>query len=76
MEKAIIVDIDGTLAKMNGRGPFDWHRVGEDDINKAVQLVVVLASLHYKVVIFSGRDSVCRAETIVWLRKHNIPYAK
>jgi predicted kinase len=27
---AVMFDIDGTLAKMTTRGPFDWKRVGED----------------------------------------------
>lgn len=73
MKKAIIVDIDGTLAKMNGRGPFEWHRVGEDKINEAVQLLVGLYSYKGEVIIFSGRDSVCRDITIEWLKKHKIP---
>lgn len=73
MKKAIIVDIDGTLAKMNGRGPFDWDRVGEDDIVHAVQLAVGLASYYCDVIVFSGRDSICRQQTIEWLNKHNIP---
>jgi hypothetical protein len=76
LPKAIIVDIDGTLAKMNGRGPFEWSRVGEDKVNDAVQLVVGLASYHCDVIIFSGRDSVCRPETIEWLQKHKIPIDK
>jgi len=74
LPKAIIVDIDGTLAKMNGRGPFDWHRVSEDDINPAVQLLVGLASYYCEIIIFSGRDSVCRQATVDWLREHKIPW--
>lgn len=74
MKKAIIVDIDGTLAKMNGRGPFDWHRVGEDKVNPAVQLLVGLASYYCNVIIFSGRDSCCREATIEWLKSHKIPH--
>ena len=30
-EKAIIVDVDGTLADMRGiRGPFEWDKVSQD----------------------------------------------
>lgn len=73
MRKAIIVDIDGTLAKMNGRGPFEWHRVGEDKVNEAVKkLVSVYDANGGYVIVFSGRDSVCRAETIQWLNENNI----
>lgn len=37
---AIICDIDGTLAHMNDRDPYDWHRVGEYDIDHAVNDVI------------------------------------
>lgn len=68
MKKAIIVDIDGTLAKMNGRGPFDWMRVGEDSVNEPIRHIVNLyqASGH-EIILFSGRDAVCRSITIDWL---------
>lgn len=76
--KAILVDIDGTMALMNGRGPFDWHRVGEDLANeKVVQLVNWLDDyfdLQYdlfgtrpEIIFMSGRDEVCREETVMWL---------
>ena len=29
LPKAVIFDVDGTLAKMNGRSPFEWKRVKE-----------------------------------------------
>ena len=33
-EKCIIVDIDGTVALMQGnRGPFEWHKVNGDKPN-------------------------------------------
>lgn len=72
MTKAIIVDIDGTLAKMNGRGPFEWDRVGEDKVNDPVRLMVNLYP--GKVIIFSGRDGVCRPETFTWLVKNHIRF--
>jgi uncharacterized HAD superfamily protein len=75
-QKAIIVDIDGTLAKMNGRGPFEWHRVGEDKVNEPVKTVVNAMSKLFKVIIFSGRDGVCRTETINWLYANSIKYDK
>lgn len=75
MKRAIIVDIDGTLAKMNGRGPFEWHRVGEDKVNRPVrQVVCMFKSVDYRIIIFSGRDSVCRFETIQWLEQNDIPF--
>lgn len=75
LPKAIIVDIDGTLAKMNGRGPFEWMRVGEDLVNEPIRHIVNLyqASGH-TVIIFSGRDSVCREVTENWLSDNFIGY--
>jgi hypothetical protein len=66
-----MVDMDGTLAHMTGRSPFEWHRVGEDKLDQ----IIANITRHYKyVVIMSGRDEVCRPETEKWLRKHDIRY--
>lgn len=69
--KAILVDIDGTLAKMKDRSPYDWMRVGEDTPVQAV-ISAVRAAWHagYVVVVMSGRDESCRAITEQWLRTH------
>ena len=72
--KAIIVDIDGTLADMvDNRSPFDWKRVGEDKVNESVKTIV--NNFDGTVIIFSGRDSVCREETIKWLLDNGIQYS-
>jgi len=73
---AIIVDIDGTLAHMNGkRGPFDWKNVGLDDIDdKVARLVDREWALGIKILVMSGRDSVCRKETEAWLDENSIHY--
>lgn len=76
---AIIVDIDGTLAHMDdGRGPFDWHKVGQDRVDEGVaHLVDAIGCIDYaKVFLFSGRDEVCRPETEEWLERHDIEYFK
>lgn len=75
LPKAIIVDIDGTLAKMSGRSPFDWCRVKEDICNSVVKGMV--NNYHPNtVLIFSGRDAVCREETIEWLADNDVKYHK
>lgn len=74
MTKAIIVDIDGTLAKMNGRGPFEWNRVGEDKINEPVRQMVNAFADRAQVIIFSGRDGCCRKDTEMWLALNNVRY--
>lgn len=77
MKKAIIVDIDGTLAKMNGRGPFDWQAVGSDLVNEPVRhLVNLYQATGHEIIIFSGRDSVCRVQTETWLSDNLISYSQ
>lgn len=71
LPKAILVDIDGTVALMKGnRGPFEWHRVGEDEFHEVVMLAVLgLYAAGYKVIFLSGRDSICRGETCEWIAR-------
>lgn len=72
---AVMVDIDGTLAKMKDRGPFDWARVGEDDpVERVIEIVNMYFLSGKRIVVMSGRDSVCRKETIAWLDKHEVPF--
>lgn len=74
---AIICDIDGTLAHMDGgRGPFEWHKVGQDRLDNGVaHLLDSVKFMGYaKVFLFSGRDEVCRPETEEWLEKNDIEY--
>jgi predicted kinase len=72
---AYVFDVDGTLALMDGRGPFEWHRVGEDGLNIPVALLAsTLEDCGYKIVVMSGRDAVCRPETEAWLKSRGIPY--
>jgi len=72
---AWIVDIDGTLAHMNGRGPFEWHRVGEDHLDgRVAYLVGAVRANRDKIIVVSGRDGSCREQTEEWLQRHGIDY--
>jgi len=73
LPKAIIVDVDGTLAKMNGRSPFEWSKVGADTCNETIKNIV--NSYKGEVLIFSGRDGVCKEQTINWLNYNGIKYS-
>lgn len=77
--KAVLVDIDGTIAHMKDhRGPFDWKNVGRDEpdfnvmqvitwIRKGMERDYSWESLNKaKVILMSGRDEVCRQETFDW----------
>lgn len=66
---AVLVDLDGTMALMGARSPYDWSRVGEDKPNdKVVELVRWLyAKDEMQVIFLSGRDGSCQDETVDWL---------
>lgn len=76
--KAIIVDIDGTLAVRrtdNERSPYDWSRVSEDLVVEPIATITrTMYQAGYTVIIVSGRDEVCRLDTESWLEQHDIPY--
>lgn len=67
LPKAILVDVDGTLAKMGDRGAFEWSKVGVDTIRPIILQMVKAFEKTHNVIVLSGRDSVCRSETIDWL---------
>lgn len=78
--KAIIFDIDGTLAIRDtgpdGRGPFEWDRVGEDTVNRPVMTVAQMLAFaapffaDMEILLFSGRDERARYPTQLWLDEH------
>ena len=73
---AILVDIDGTVAVMGARSPYDWDRVGEDTPNQAViSAVRAMHSAGNAIVFCTGRDESSRRETEAWLELFvGVPY--
>lgn len=74
LPKAIICDIDGTLAHMKDRSPFDWSRVDQDEVDPIIKNLLDSLREDYVIILVSGRSEVCREETEKWLEKNNIPY--
>lgn len=71
LPKAIMVDIDGTVAKNVSRGFFDWHRVSEDyPHDDIINLVKIMRNQGYNVIFVSGRDGVCFVDTKNWLERY------
>ncbi|AKD54597.1 phosphatase domain-containing protein [Spirosoma radiotolerans] len=67
----VLVDIDGTVAQRGDRSPFDWHRVGIDTPKwPIIRLVQALKSSGYTIIFLSGRDAICRSETMAWLEQY------
>lgn len=68
---AVIVDVDGTVALMVARSPYDESRVHEDRPNVPVIAVVrALAAAGNRIVFCSGRTEACRTATEKWLVEH------
>lgn len=66
----IICDLDGCICEKGPRGPFEWHRVGEDTPRADVIEVVEKLAKDYKVFFLTGRDGVCLPESREWVEKH------
>ncbi|SVA66723.1 uncharacterized protein METZ01_LOCUS119577, partial [marine metagenome] len=74
---AIIVDLDGTLAILNNRGPFEWENVENDNLNRPIAELIAMSQKHsYKTIILSGRDEAASEKTIKWLNQNDIIYDK
>ena len=73
---AVLVDIDGTVALINGRSPYDVTRVHEDLPNAPV--IAAVQAMHaagHRIVFCSGRTDDCRDATQEWLAAHvGVPY--
>lgn len=73
--KAIICDLDGTLAlrgkEDNARLPFDYERVGEDycDPRLAHLLKTIITETEYEIFFITGRENtgLCYEKTCKWI---------
>lgn len=75
--KAIIVDIDGTIALRDGRSPFDYEKVYTDKVDhRMAHLLKSLADeCEYTVFFVTGREDIgnCRQKTSDWLNDNIYP---
>ena len=81
LPECIIVDIDGTLAHMAGRSPYDYTKVSTDTVDEVVADIVrryrsadPMEENPCYVIIVSGREDTCKAETLQWLQDNHIPF--
>lgn len=71
LPSAVMVDIDGTVALLNGRSPYDPTKYATDKPN--VPVLALVHQLHAagdKIVFCSGRDDIHKPETLDWLYKN------
>lgn len=72
---AIIVDIDGTIAHMIARGPFDEHLVSTDAVDYDVRTTVLAHhAVGHTVIFMSGRTDGCWDDTVAWLKANVSPH--
>lgn len=68
LPEAIMCDLDGTLALLNGRDPYDASTC-ENDLPNIPVVKVVLQFRHLKLICVSGREDKYREQTVRWLEK-------
>jgi predicted kinase len=70
-EKAIICDLDGTLAIINGRDPYDASNCDNDLPNiPVVETVKAMYDAGYQVIFVSGRNEKYREKTKVFIEHY------
>ena len=76
--KAIIVDIDGTLALRNNRNPFDYEKACGDTPDFRMCRIIkslIESDENYEVFFLTGREDIghCRRITSEWINDHVYP---
>jgi hypothetical protein len=82
--KAIIVDLDGTLADITHRRKYvegkkkDWKNFNKniisDELNVWCAEIIRRMITDHHVLLVSGRTDELQDETEQWLKKHDVPY--
>jgi predicted kinase len=69
---AVIVDIDGTVALMDGkRTPHEYDKVSLDSPNwPVINLVKMMRTVGHEILFTSGRKDSCRDDTVQWLKDY------
>ena len=69
---AIICDLDGTLALLNGRNPYDASTAAMDLLNKPIADILKRYQFDCHIILVSGRKSIYKGQTTVFLVKHDL----
>ena len=69
---AIIVDLDGTLAILGDRNPYDAARCEEDTLDEVVSdIATTYWEKDHHIIFLSGRKETYREQTEAWLKQHD-----
>ena len=74
LSDAIIVDMDGTLAILGDRNPYEVSRCDLDLPHKPVLETVLKWQLNTTIIIVSGRTDDGKEKTATWLKNHGVNY--
>lgn len=75
LPSAVVVDVDGTVARHVSRSPYDYTKVMSDEpIQFVIDILASLADKH-EIIFLSGRKDSCYEDTKVWLANH-VPFWK
>ena len=75
--ECVIFDLDGTLALLGERSPYDASTAEDDDLNAAVHFVyeaIRAGKPGTAVILISGREDRWQAVTERWLARHGIVF--
>lgn len=70
----VIFDIDGTLACIGERSPYDSRSCDKDLVNPSIAFLNNMVPSNHSIVLLSGRMNNAREETVKWLDDHNIKF--
>ena len=69
---AVLCDLDGTIALIGDRSPYDAAKCEQDLVNEPVRSILQTSG---KAIVFvSGREDKFKPQTLAWLEKHNISF--
>lgn len=71
LPRGVLVDLDGTVALLNGRDPFDASNCDEDLPNiPVIECVKAMVVAGYKVIFMSGRQNKDREPTMRFISRY------
>lgn len=79
-KKAIICDLDGTLAIIEHRSPYNATTAEQDSLNHPIANILKVYSNQREfpidIILLSGRNEKYRSYTMTWLKNHGIKYSE
>lgn len=76
LPRAIICDLDGTIALIGNRNPYDASTATRDFLNKPIASIVKRYQDTHYILFVSGRKSIYKGQTTMFLAMHDLITAK